>query len=321
MARAKPAPTQTRDQEDFVSPTREPEPMSDKDLAKAALEVFESDLEDPEAVRAEVNGMDEGEQQVREMEANALEQMPHGGQGLHAKLAEVMAVVGRIPKNGTAPAAMGGYPFVQVGDAADVIRRELGSRGVSMLPETTRIVDLQTGGGSKGFTTTMTVETTWRLTDGDTGETATIQSLGTGADNGDKFSPKAQTNAMKYALLMGFLLSTGDDPEAADLSEPAQGPGITINASNIQGVKQGGRQNQATAPQLDAIRQQARRLDLSPESFAILIGAALGGKSPEIDDKESISAQQAAILDFCASLDWAEAGALVRSLQDTADPE
>lgn len=142
---------------------------------------------------------------------------------LHAKIAAVMAEADRIPKNGTAPAQMGGYKFVQVGDAADAIRTALGSRGVSMLPTAVEIVAEAEHETSKGGTmTTLTVRTTWTLTDSETNESAVIQSLGTGADTGDKASPKAQTNAMKYALLMGFLLSTGDDPEASTLEERGQ---------------------------------------------------------------------------------------------------
>ena len=137
--------------------------------------------------------------------------------GLHAKLAEVMAEAGRIPKRGKAPQAMGGFEFVQVGDAADAIRTALGERKVSMLPSTVEVVaESEHATRSGGTMTTLTVRTTWTLVDGETGETATIQSLGTGADSGDKYSPKAQTNAMKYALLMGFLLSTGDDPELSN---------------------------------------------------------------------------------------------------------
>src|SRR6185369_947207 len=41
---------------------------------------------------------------------------------------------------------------------------------------------------------------------------------------GDKAAPKAQSNAMKYALLMGFLLSTGDDPEQTDTSDRQSRP-------------------------------------------------------------------------------------------------
>jgi len=140
--------------------------------------------------------------------------------GLHTKLAQVMYMADRIPKNGKAPVSMGGYDFVQVGDAADVIRKALAEQGVSMLPTAIECVEQSEHETKSGGTmTTMTVRTTWTLTDGESGESAVIQSMGTGADAGDKYSPKAQTNAMKYALLMGFLLSTGDDPEGATLAE------------------------------------------------------------------------------------------------------
>lgn len=139
--------------------------------------------------------------------------------GLHAKLAEVMAGADRIPKNGTY-SGQGSFKYVLVGDAADAIRKALGERGVSMLPSAVEVVsEAEHATKSGGTMTTITIRTTWTLVDGESGETATIQSIGTGADAGDKASPKAQTNAMKYALLMGFLLSTGDDPEQSDSSD------------------------------------------------------------------------------------------------------
>ena len=144
---------------------------------------------------------------------------------LHSKLAQVMYEVGRIPKNGTAPAAMGGFKFVEVGDAADVIRKALAEHKVSMLPSAIELMGESEHPTASGkMMTTMTVRTTWTLTDGDTGETATIQSMGAGADMGDKAAPKAQSSAMKYALLMGFLLSTGDDPERQDSSDRRERP-------------------------------------------------------------------------------------------------
>jgi hypothetical protein len=139
--------------------------------------------------------------------------------GLHAKLAEVMAEADRIPKNGQYQ-GQGAFKYVMVGDAADSIRKALGTRGVSMLPSGVEVIsEAEHATKSGGTMSTITVRTTWTLVDGETGEQATIQSLGTGADSGDKASPKAQTNAMKYALLMGFLLSTGDDPEQSDTSD------------------------------------------------------------------------------------------------------
>lgn len=238
-----------------------------------------------------------------------------GPRGLHAKLAEVMLEVGRIPKNGTAPAAMGGYKFVQVGDAAEPIRHALASRGITCMPYSIIEQSLQTGGGKNGNMTTQTIQMVWRLTDSESGEFYDLPSLGTGADTGDKFSPKAQTNAMKYMMLMGFLLPTGDDPEASDLSEPAQGGPINITGSNIEGVRVGGRQTSATQAQLDAIRRRARELDLSPEALVALIGSSLAGKAPDIDNLETPDAQRT-ILAFLGELSFDEAGAVVRAVTD-----
>ncbi len=133
---------------------------------------------------------------------------------LHRKLAQVMHEAERIPKNGTAPQVMGGYPFVQVGDAADYIRKALAAHLITMMPTNVQVVgqvDRQTARG--GTMTTVDLITTWTLTDGESGESIQIQSFGAGADGGDKYSGKASTSAMKYALLTGFLLSTGDDTE------------------------------------------------------------------------------------------------------------
>jgi hypothetical protein len=133
---------------------------------------------------------------------------------LHTKLAQIMYEAERIPKNGTAPQVMGGYRFVQVGDAADYIRKALAEHKITMLPTSVQVVgqvDRQTAKGGNMTTVDLLME--WTLTDGDSGESVKIMSFGAGADGGDKYSGKASTSAMKYALLTGFLLSTGDDTE------------------------------------------------------------------------------------------------------------
>lgn len=133
---------------------------------------------------------------------------------LHRKLAQIMYEAERIPKRGVAPAAMGGFPFVQVGDAADYIRKALAENVLTMMPTGVRIVgqvDRPTKSG--GTMTTVDLITTWTITDGESGETITVESFGAGADGGDKYSGKASTSAMKYALLTTFLLSTGEDSE------------------------------------------------------------------------------------------------------------
>lgn len=183
---------------------------------------------------------------------------------LHGKLAQVMYEVERIPKNGTAPAAMGGFKFVQVGDAADVIRKALAEHKVSMIPSSIELIGEAEHPTSSGkMMTTMTVRTTWTLTDGDSGETAVIQSMGSGADMGDKAAPKAQSNAMKYALLMGFLLSTGDDPEMSDSSD---------------------RQRQAPPPRPPAPARNPE-FDVTPQSG--LIGTAVAQGTQDFELRQS----------------------------------
>lgn len=133
---------------------------------------------------------------------------------LHRKLAQILYEAERIPKNGTAPQAMGGYKFVQVGDAADFIRKALAEKVLTMMPTAVSVVgqvDRPTKTG--GTMTTVDLLVDWTITDGESGESIVIRSFGAGADGGDKYSGKAMTSAMKYAFLAGFLLSTGDDTE------------------------------------------------------------------------------------------------------------
>lgn len=317
--KTKPAPVQESIDEEFVSPLRSepaPIPMSEADLVEAAQGIFEDDLADPEAVQADIESMVDG----------IVARYPSitAGRGLHAKLSEVIQEVEYIQKTGVAPRQMGGYSFVEAGKIAAKLRIALASRGVTMLPEhieqVGKILESETSSGKVMFI--QTVKTTWRLTDSETGETAVIQSMGTGGDIGDKFSPKAQTNAMKYALQVGFLLETGDDPEKFDLSdEVPQGPGVEVTGSNVPGVRQGGRQAKVTNVQLDEIRRHAKRLDMAPGTLATLIGANLGGKAPEIDDEESISDQQRTVLAFLGELEFDEAGQVVQALAAIPDPD
>lgn len=129
---------------------------------------------------------------------------------LAAKIAKVMEAVGYVSKTGTNSAM--GYKFVQASAVADKVREQLVKFNVSMTP--TNIDVISDGVTPSGKQTLMTLRFTWTLTDGDSGETLSFQSVGTGADMGDKAAYKAATGALKYALLTAFLIPTGDDPEA-----------------------------------------------------------------------------------------------------------
>lgn len=139
---------------------------------------------------------------------------------LHRKLAEVMAAVGYIPKRGVNREY--NYSFVSASDVADKVREELAQRFVTFLPIAVEMVESDKT--LSGRQLLMTLRYTWQITDGETGESITVQSIGTGTDNLDKSPYKATTGAMKYALLTAFQIPTGDDPEASageHASEPA----------------------------------------------------------------------------------------------------
>ncbi len=128
---------------------------------------------------------------------------------LASKLAEIMGEIGRITKGGTNSAQ--GYKYVMASQVADAVREKLAAHNVIMLPVGADVVE--SGRTPSEKQSLLTIRFTWRFVDGDSGETLDFQSIGTGADSGDKAAYKATTGAIKYALLTAFLIPTGDDPE------------------------------------------------------------------------------------------------------------
>jgi hypothetical protein len=128
---------------------------------------------------------------------------------LASKLAEIMGEIGRIAKGGTNSAQ--GYKYVMASQVADAVREKLAAKNVIMLPVGADVVE--SGRTPSEKQSLLTIRFTWRFVDGDSGETLDFQSIGTGADSGDKAPYKATTGAIKYALLTAFLIPTGDDPE------------------------------------------------------------------------------------------------------------
>lgn len=129
---------------------------------------------------------------------------PSAPKGLISKLAEVMTVVGRIPKHGHN--AHFNYDYVTEADIAEAVRSELASRHVMIVPSVKAVSWRQ---GEKICTLLMT----YRIHDGESGETLEFDGIGEGQDSGDKATYKALTGANKYALMKLFQIPTGDDPE------------------------------------------------------------------------------------------------------------
>ena len=61
----------------------------------------------------------------------------------------------------------------------------------------------------------VTVKVSIQIASVDGGEVVVFSGLGTGVDGEDKAVYKAMAGAVKYALTTGFLIATGDDPEAS----------------------------------------------------------------------------------------------------------
>lgn len=140
--------------------------------------------------------------------------------GLHAKLAEVYLAVQRVPKTGKHPQ---GWSFATEGNIADMIRAELGKRGIVVIPTFVGHEEVGMGQTKSGTPITRhTVRLSFSVSDGT--ETITSAWYGQADDMSDKGLPKAITAARKTFLLSTFLVSTGDEPDAHDVQPAAPPP-------------------------------------------------------------------------------------------------
>ena len=131
---------------------------------------------------------------------------------LAKKLVEVMKDCGHVAKNGSNDFHK--YKYATAADVLSLVNDSLTKHGIMSAVES-NLIEIREVKTAKGNSENMaTVETFVTLTDSDTGEQIKIKGLGSGQDAGDKSVAKAQTMAIKYAFLLSFAISTGDDPEA-----------------------------------------------------------------------------------------------------------
>lgn len=157
---------------------------------------------------------------------------------LAARLAAISKDIGYIEKGGYNEAQK--YKFVSESDVVAALKPKLAEAGIVVVPSH-RLLSVEpytTSRGSQQFLTT--VESTFTFMDGT--ESIVVQTIGQGADAGDKGIYKAMTGAKKYALLQAFLLATGDDPEIARDDERAP-----ASRGNKQPVEAGGSNQDASS--------------------------------------------------------------------------
>lgn len=158
---------------------------------------------------------------------------------LYAKLAEVMASVDRIPKNGYND--FHNYAYATESDVSEGLRSALADRKVTVLVSG-KLMQVRPGKTPKGKDTFFTdVQVNVVFACGDSGATVEVTMPGTGDDPSDKGTYKAITGAVKYLLMKTFLIPTGDDPDqAAEHQAPAQRSGGSSGGRSSSG---GGRRS------------------------------------------------------------------------------
>jgi hypothetical protein len=131
--------------------------------------------------------------------------------GLYKKLAEVMAEVGYVPKNGYN--SFHKYNYVTEADLVDAVREKLAVRNVALIPSVVEIHERGVTTDRGKASTVTTVRVAFTFCDGDSGAMHKAEWAGSGDDPADKGLYKAYTGAVKYFLMKSFLIPTGDDPE------------------------------------------------------------------------------------------------------------
>ena len=133
-------------------------------------------------------------------------------QKLAKKLIAVMQECRYVAKNGVN--TFHKYKYATCADVLEMVNAAFVKHGIASItvPEVVDLHELTTAKGSTEHIAT--VKITIKLVDADSGESLEISGMGSGQDSGDKAVMKAQTAAIKYAYLLSFAISTGDDPEA-----------------------------------------------------------------------------------------------------------
>ena len=129
-----------------------------------------------------------------------------------AKMVKVMEEVSHIQKNGTNDFHK--YQYATAADVLEKVNEALCKNKICSVAKAS-LISLEHVTNAKGNQEHLaTVQMNIRLIDSESGEYVDIAGLGNGQDSGDKAVMKAETASIKYAYMMAFNISTGDDPEA-----------------------------------------------------------------------------------------------------------
>jgi len=130
---------------------------------------------------------------------------------LAGKLVNIMGACSHVQKKGVN--TFHKYSYVMASDVMEALNKACVDQGVACIPRFTKTDEAAKTQRSGQPATIVTVTAEVYLIDSTTGASLVVKALGTGEDAGDKAVAKAQTMAIKYALMSLCLISSGDDPE------------------------------------------------------------------------------------------------------------
>lgn len=141
-----------------------------------------------------------------------IEDMERPVKKITSKLVNVMEEVSHVQKNGTNEFHK--YQYATAADVLEKVNEALCKNKICSVAKAS-LISLDHVTNAKGNQEHLaTVQMNIRLIDSESGEYIDIAGLGNGQDSGDKAVMKAETASIKYAYMMAFNISTGDDPEA-----------------------------------------------------------------------------------------------------------
>ena len=293
--------------ETYPGPIVEPPPASNEELVtiETALEIFADDMSPVE--RAKLEAQVENLQKLAEGTHRGRVAKPT----LTSKILLVMEAIDAVEKKGRNEAQR--YDYQRATDVTKEVRREFIKQGLVFTTSINKVKMTMIPREKGSPNTLVTVKGKFTITDGE--QTFSFKGAGMGQDVGDKGIYKAITGMLKYGLRTLLLLpDEKDDPEVARPDEyPDMNAGIQITSANIPGVKQGGRQSQATSAQIKTIKEAARELMLSADGLAALIVSTLG-TGPVLDPADSENEQAKQVVAYLEELPFDGCGLIAKAL-------
>lgn len=190
--------------------------------------------------------------------------MGNAGPGLLAKLLEAQTIATTVEKKGRNQDQ--GYDYAQASDVIEEAQRALHEAGLVGYLVPGEIVEREVTSRSDSAGLFVTITSTLRVVDPESGDDLELSVRGTGIDYpGDKAVYKAMTGAAKYAYASLLGIPFGDDPEA-DTAKAGQD-----RRSSGAGP--------ATGPQKGAITRLLNRAGLERGQHAALVHA-ISGEDP-----------------------------------------